>query len=155
MTPAVHFRCCKFLNRRLQLYYRHTAREVRRLDSLALSPVYCAFGEATHAAVSIRAFGVQSHFSQTCQRLIGTYQRASLTGGWPGVSSRQLAYLPISLLFLPEKNLNPASQLALSTQTHITSGKFALIPHTVQTLNNIVKSAVHQVLTRSLSAASQ
>ncbi|MEW5300197.1 MAG: hypothetical protein WDW36_003143 [Sanguina aurantia] len=90
--------------RRLQLYYRHTAREVRRLESLALSPVYCAFGEATHAAVSIRAFGAQHHFSRACQTLVRGHQRASLTGAavstWLGLRLQLLAAVLVSAVAL-------------------------------------------------------
>ncbi|MEW5311310.1 MAG: hypothetical protein WDW38_003037 [Sanguina aurantia] len=102
--------------RRLQLYYRHTAREVRRLESLALSPVYCAFGEATHAAVSIRAFGAQHHFSRACQTLVRGHQRASLTGAavstWLGLRLQLLAAVlvtAVALLATPHTPHTPHS----------------------------------------------
>eukprot|EP00798_Chlamydomonas_sp_ICE-L_P009519 gene9519-12552_t len=69
-----------FVYRRLQLYYRHTAREVRRLDSVSLSPVYSAFGEAVEAAPSIRAFKAQAYFLNRQNVLLTAYQRAAISG---------------------------------------------------------------------------
>lgn len=52
------------LNRHLQGYYRATSRELRRLEAVARSPIYGALGDATHGAVSIRAFRAQRAFAK-------------------------------------------------------------------------------------------
>ena len=43
-------------------YYRNTAREVQRLDSISKSPIYAAFGEALNGATSIQAYGANERF---------------------------------------------------------------------------------------------
>jgi ABC-type multidrug transport system fused ATPase/permease subunit len=42
--------------RKLQFYYRSTSREVRRLDSVARSPIYSSFTETLDGSSTIRAF---------------------------------------------------------------------------------------------------
>lgn len=57
--PSVTCCCCC---RRLQLYYRSSARELRRLEASALSPLYSSFSEAVQGAATIRAAAAQQHF---------------------------------------------------------------------------------------------
>ena len=68
------------LTRSLQQYYRQTSREVRRLDSITLSPVYGAFGEVKEAAPCLRAFGLQRTFERRQCILVEAYQRAAISG---------------------------------------------------------------------------
>ncbi len=56
--------CFVHCTRWLQLYYRCSSRELRRLDALALSPLYAAFSEAQDGAASIRAYGAQERFAE-------------------------------------------------------------------------------------------
>ncbi|KAK9791817.1 hypothetical protein WJX73_008914 [Symbiochloris irregularis] len=63
----------------LQRYYQSTAREVRRLSSLARSPVYGTFGEALHGATTIRAFAAQTRMAALNQEQVGLLQRANIT----------------------------------------------------------------------------
>lgn len=64
----------------LQGYYRHTSREIRRLGSVARSPVYAGFSEALDGAATIRGFRAQAAFAaQNIERLI-TLQRANFAG---------------------------------------------------------------------------
>jgi ABC-type multidrug transport system fused ATPase/permease subunit len=44
-------------------YYRNTAREVQRLDSISKSPIYTAFTEALNGATSIQAYGANERFA--------------------------------------------------------------------------------------------
>ena len=67
------------LYRHLQLYYRSTSRELRRLDSVARSPVYTTFSEALTGGATIRACGAQRHFLRTAEGAVGGQARASLT----------------------------------------------------------------------------
>lgn len=62
------------LYRHVSAVYRCTARELRRLDALSMSPVYGAFGEAVEGAPTIRAFGVQHQFQQVQSELGGHSQ---------------------------------------------------------------------------------
>lgn len=73
--PGVHV-----YRRLLQLHYRSSSREVRRLEALALSPVYGAFGAVAGAAPAIRAFAAQEHFAERAAAAITAHQRAAITG---------------------------------------------------------------------------
>lgn len=42
-----------------QLFYRSTSRELRRLDSVARSPIYASFSETLDGSSTIRAFKSQ------------------------------------------------------------------------------------------------
>jgi hypothetical protein len=53
--------CCR-AQRYLQLFYRCSARELRRLESTALSPLYGLFGEVVGGAATIRGAGAQRSF---------------------------------------------------------------------------------------------
>lgn len=50
------------LRRWLQLFYRATARELRRLEAQGLSPLYSLFGEAAAGAATVRAAAAQRLF---------------------------------------------------------------------------------------------
>ncbi len=90
----------------LQLHYRSSSREVRRLEALALSPVYGAFGAVAGAAPAIRAFAAQEHFAARAAAAITAHQRAAITGGVAlraptyttpdGLCTARLCLLPIS-----------------------------------------------------------
>ncbi|KXZ50983.1 hypothetical protein GPECTOR_14g225 [Gonium pectorale] len=81
--------------RRLQLFYRSSSREVRRLEALALSPVYGAFGGLAEAAPVVRAFSAQAHFYGAAVRAVSRHQRAAITSGaasaWLGLRLQLLA----------------------------------------------------------------
>lgn len=80
-----------------QRYYQSTAREVRRLSSLARSPVYGTFGEALQGAVTVRAFGAQARMAALNQEQVGLLQRASITGATPCIQRLQLCVWPLGL----------------------------------------------------------
>ncbi|GIL44888.1 hypothetical protein Vafri_2343, partial [Volvox africanus] len=84
-----------FIYRRLQIFYRSSSREVRRLEALALSPVYGAFGAVAEAAPLVRAFGVQPYFLATAVAAVTRHQRAAITSGaasaWLGLRLQLLA----------------------------------------------------------------
>ncbi|EIE19385.1 P-loop containing nucleoside triphosphate hydrolase protein [Coccomyxa subellipsoidea C-169] len=64
----------------LQGYYRHTSREIRRLGSVARSPVYAGFSEALDGAATIRGFRAQAAFAAQNVDRLGTLQRANFAG---------------------------------------------------------------------------
>eukprot|EP00735_Rhodelphis_limneticus_P013573 TRINITY_DN740_c0_g1::TRINITY_DN740_c0_g1_i1::g.18463::m.18463 TRINITY_DN740_c0_g1::TRINITY_DN740_c0_g1_i1::g.18463 ORF type:complete len:1057 (-),score=166.15,sp/P32386/YBT1_YEAST/31.97/2e-105,sp/P32386/YBT1_YEAST/44.52/7e-28,sp/P32386/YBT1_YEAST/31.03/5e-06,ABC_membrane/PF00664.18/1.2e-37,ABC_tran/PF00005.22/2.1e-06,ABC_tran/PF00005.22/6e-21,SMC_N/PF02463.14/2.4,SMC_N/PF02463.14/0.14,SMC_N/PF02463.14/0.015,AAA_21/PF13304.1/0.00029,Miro/PF08477.8/0.009,AAA_16/PF13191.1/5.6e+03,AAA_16/PF13191.1/ len=65
---------------RTQQYYRHTSREVKRLDSVARAPVYSHIGQSLAGLHTIRAFGHQDRFVATLDERLDTNQRAAFTG---------------------------------------------------------------------------
>lgn len=54
--------------RLLQVYYRGTSRQLRRLEAVSLSPLYAAFGEVVDGAPAIRAAGAQGWFMHVSAR---------------------------------------------------------------------------------------
>jgi ATP-binding cassette subfamily C (CFTR/MRP) protein 10 len=61
----------------IQSYYRWTSRELKRLSSISLSPVYTHFHETLTGLVTIRAFRKVRRFMDTNERLVSDYIRAS------------------------------------------------------------------------------
>ncbi|DBA85738.1 TPA: hypothetical protein ACH3X1_005304 [Trebouxia sp. C0004] len=86
----------------LQTYYRHTARELRRLNSIARSPVYATFTEALDGAASIRAYNAQHRFCQLNEQQVGLSQQAAFAGiaaaQWLGLRLQSIAAFVITLV---------------------------------------------------------
>lgn len=59
-----------FLYRAIQRYYLATTRELKRLDSVALSPIFSNFGETLGGLATVRAFRRQSLFAAKNARLM-------------------------------------------------------------------------------------
>lgn len=51
-----------FLYRNVQQYYLSTSRELKRLDSIAVSPIFSNFSETLNGLMTIRAFRKQVRF---------------------------------------------------------------------------------------------
>ncbi|XP_010063576.2 ABC transporter C family member 13 isoform X4 [Eucalyptus grandis] len=68
-----------YMYSKLQLFYRSTSRELRRLDSVARSPIYASFSETLDGSSTIRAFKSQNFFFTRFTEQIGLYQRTSLS----------------------------------------------------------------------------
>ncbi|XP_078443513.1 multidrug resistance-associated protein 11 isoform X2 [Wolffia australiana] len=62
---------------KLQHYYRSTSRELRRLDSVARSPIYSSFTEAIDGSSTIRAFRKEELFLGEFMRHLRRYQQTS------------------------------------------------------------------------------
>ncbi|KAK9825002.1 hypothetical protein WJX81_008465 [Elliptochloris bilobata] len=75
---AAAFLPLALLYRWLQTRYQRSSREIRRLASVARSPVYNGFFEALEGAASIRAFQVQAAFAGRNIAAITALQRANL-----------------------------------------------------------------------------
>jgi ATP-binding cassette subfamily C (CFTR/MRP) protein 1 len=58
-------------------YYRNTAREVQRLDSISKSPIYAAFSEALSGATSIQAYSANERFERTNRTRVDYNLRAN------------------------------------------------------------------------------
>lgn len=62
------------------MYYQQTSRELRRLLSIARSPVSTQFAEVTAGATTIRAFDAQPRFAAINEHLVACTQRAAIAG---------------------------------------------------------------------------
>ncbi|CAB3365957.1 Hypothetical predicted protein [Cloeon dipterum] len=68
------------LYRWLQYYYRLTSRELKRIGSVALSPVYNHFNETLHGLTTIKAFRASKRFSQANEVYLENSQKAQFAG---------------------------------------------------------------------------
>ncbi|XP_049393908.1 ABC transporter C family member 13 isoform X2 [Solanum stenotomum] len=66
-----------YIYRKLQLYYRSTSRELRRLDSVSRSPIYASFTETLDGSSTIRGFKSEDLFLLKFNKHLMTYQRTS------------------------------------------------------------------------------
>ena len=64
----------------MQAFYRRSSRELRRLSSVARSPVYSGFSEAIDGAPTIRGFSAQAAFAQQNVAGLEVLQRANYAG---------------------------------------------------------------------------
>uniref|UniRef100_A0A0D9WMN6 ABC transporter C family member 13 n=1 Tax=Leersia perrieri TaxID=77586 RepID=A0A0D9WMN6_9ORYZ len=62
---------------KVQFYYRSTSREVRRLDSVARSPMYSSFTETLDGSSTIRAFRKEGYFLERFIQHVTLYQKTS------------------------------------------------------------------------------
>ena len=67
-------------HRYVAAYYSATARELRRLQSVARSMVYAQFAETIDGSTSVRAFGLQQAFCSRLEQHVAELQQALLTG---------------------------------------------------------------------------
>ena len=65
--------------RHVQQYYLATSRELKRLDSLAMSPIFSSFTETLNGLITVRAFRRQALFSEKNEVLMDKSNRAF----WP------------------------------------------------------------------------
>eukprot|EP00850_Spirogloea_muscicola_P015101 SM000113S24057 [mRNA] locus=s113:209143:220544:+ [translate_table: standard] len=65
-----------FIYRSVENFYITTSRELKRLDSLARSPIFAHFGETVQGLVTIRAFRLQDTFVKLNNELLNTSTRA-------------------------------------------------------------------------------
>ncbi|KAL8456965.1 hypothetical protein ACS0TY_034986 [Phlomoides rotata] len=68
-----------FIYKKLQFYYRSTSRELRRLDSVSLSPIYASFTETLDGSSTIRAFNSEELFLLKFMSHVQVYQQTSYT----------------------------------------------------------------------------
>ncbi|XP_060205268.1 ABC transporter C family member 13 isoform X1 [Lycium barbarum] len=66
-----------YIYRKLQLYYRSTSRELRRLDSVSRSPIYASFTETLDGSSTIRGFNCEDLFLLKFNQHLMIYQRTS------------------------------------------------------------------------------
>ncbi|KAJ6809460.1 ABC transporter C family member 13 [Iris pallida] len=66
-----------YVYRKLQLFYRSTSRELRRLDSVSRSPIYSSFTETLDGSATIRAFKTEELFMARFIEYVALYQQTS------------------------------------------------------------------------------
>eukprot|EP00058_Branchiostoma_floridae_P004581 XP_002590069.1 hypothetical protein BRAFLDRAFT_83311 [Branchiostoma floridae] len=78
-----------FIYHRIQKYYRHTSRELKRLDSVSLSPIYAHFSETLTGLTTIRGLRAVHRFKHENKTRLECNQRASFSGqvasSWLGI----------------------------------------------------------------------
>lgn len=85
---------------RLQIFYRASSRELKRLDSVSRSPVFAHFSETMDGATTIRAFGATDSFLARSLLLVDANQRVSFAGSaasqWLGLRLQAFGVLVIA-----------------------------------------------------------
>ncbi|XP_019158537.1 PREDICTED: ABC transporter C family member 13 isoform X2 [Ipomoea nil] len=91
-----------FIYSKLQLYYRSTSRELRRLDSVSRSPIYASFTETIDGSSTIRAFKSTDIFLIKFFQHLMVYQRTSysevMAGLWLSLRLQLLAAFIVSFI---------------------------------------------------------
>ncbi|KAJ3316299.1 hypothetical protein HDU76_001906 [Blyttiomyces sp. JEL0837] len=64
--------------------YNATSRELKRLESVAASPIYAQFSETLNGVSTIRAYGAESLFQKKCEEKVDNFHRN--TPGWAGLT---------------------------------------------------------------------
>lgn len=63
----------------IQQVYRHTARELKRIDSVSRSPLYAHYGETMNGIATIRAYKKTDEFTALCASKLDKYEYIHLT----------------------------------------------------------------------------
>ncbi|VEU22974.1 DEKNAAC104040 [Brettanomyces naardenensis] len=111
-----------FVYKYFQNYYIATSRELRRLDSITISPVFAHFQETLNGVETIRAYGQVDRFVFLCRRRmnvnLGAYQPAMAANRW----------LSMRLEFIGSLIILGASGLLIVTlkSGHVTPGLVGL-----------------------------
>ncbi|XP_055879588.1 ATP-binding cassette sub-family C member 10-like [Biomphalaria glabrata] len=89
---------------KIQLYYRHTSRELKRLSSVTLSPIYAHFSETITGLSTIRAMRHSQRFCEENKQRLDTNQRAQyasqLSSCWLNFRLRMLGVAMVTCLSL-------------------------------------------------------
>jgi ABC-type multidrug transport system fused ATPase/permease subunit len=59
---------------RLAPPYVRTSRDLRRLESISLSPAFAGFDELLHGLIHVRAFGVEQRYQNRFYKRVDTFQ---------------------------------------------------------------------------------
>ncbi|KAI1299644.1 Multidrug resistance-associated protein 1 [Halotydeus destructor] len=122
-----------------QRYYSMTSRQLRRLESNSVSPVYSHICETVSGSTSIRAYQVEDKFNSNCERKIDVNSSASL------LSFAAASWLAVRLELLGNLNVLFAVLFALLSRGTIepsTAGLFIsyALSATI-TINSLITSS--------------
>jgi ATP-binding cassette subfamily C (CFTR/MRP) protein 1 len=108
---------------RVQLYYRASSRELKRLDSISKSPIFAHFSETLGGLTTIRAYDAESRFIDDNFVKLDTNQQAYFTmisaNRWLGVRleilSAVVVFMAALFAVIGKKHIDPSmAGLALS-----------------------------------------
>lgn len=111
------------------LYYRSSAREIKRIDSVLRSSVFAQFGETLTGLSTVRAYGEQARFIALNQKYIdrmnGAYVLTITNQRWLGIRldfTGNLLILVVAILAVTSRfNVNPSTTgLVLSYTMQVT-----------------------------------
>ncbi|KAF0901952.1 hypothetical protein E2562_011785 [Oryza meyeriana var. granulata] len=105
---------------KVQFYYRSTSREVRRLDSVARSPIYTSFTETLDGSSTIRAFQKEGFFLERFMQHVTLYQKTSycelIAGLWLSLRLQLLAgFIILFIAMIAVVGLNSKSVVNFGT----------------------------------------
>lgn len=69
---------------RLAPPYVNTARDLRRLESVAMSPTFAGFDELSHGIIHVRAFEVERRYQERFYKRVDTFQAHNHSYWWVG-----------------------------------------------------------------------
>ena len=84
---------CMHLFVSLQRFYVATSRQLKRIESVNLSPIYSHFDESVQGAATIRAYNKQEAFMAESLRRVDKHQQAY----YPNIISNR--YVVVTLTF--------------------------------------------------------
>lgn len=67
-----------FIFQRVQLYFRRSNTELKRLDNISKSPVFAEFNQTLNGVSSVKAYGAQQQFVDRMSHLVDVNSQAML-----------------------------------------------------------------------------
>jgi len=142
----------------LQKYYRNSARELQRLDSISKSPIYSAFNESLQGCATIQAFGEVERFAALQNERFDYNLRASLVAQGVGIwlqvwlqvlSSVVIGAAALFCVISGERSANDPSTSATS-RAALAGLALTYAPQLTDNVNNVLRSFM-QVETNMVS----
>merc|ERR1719430_1738013 len=104
----------------LQVYYTRTRRQVKRLESIAKSPIFSHFTETIQGAATIRAYRQQERFFRENEQRVATHLHCNY------ISDMTNRWLSIRVEFLGNFIVFFAATFAFYYRDHLSAGVIAL-----------------------------
>ena len=123
---------------RIQQVYVATSREVKRLDSVSLSPIFSLFSETISGLPTVRAFGKQKDLMDRNLAMLNTSNRAY----WPHMSTNR--WLSVRLETLGNA-ITTASALMVTVITVSDAGFAGLVISSAMSITGVMNWLVRQV----------
>lgn len=140
------------------LYYRSSAREIKRIDSILRSSVFAQFGETLTGLSTVRAYGEQARFislnQQYVDKMNGAYLLTITNQRWLGIrldfTGNLLIFVVAILAVTSRFNVNPSTTgLVLSYTMQVTGMIGWMVRQFAEVENNMnATERVHHYGTR-------